>query len=319
MSNEKEIGGYFELGGLVKNEWHNGCLKLNSARNCLRYVIRRKKIKKVNLPYLLCDSMANACRKENIEVSFYHIDDEFTPVMDDTMLDGEYICIVNHYGLLDNNKLSSLKDKYKNVIIDNTQSFFQIPIADVDTIYNCRKYFGVPDGAYLFSDLKKNDLDISIDISKDRIGHLVGRLEVGASEYYRDFVEMEELFNDEDVKKMSKLTDVLMGAIDYNATINIRRKNIAYIHEKIGKYNKLQLNIDNMSFMYPFYVDNSEEIRKELIKNKIYVPLLWPNVLENSSDSLEYKYAKNIIPIPIDQRYDESDMKKIYEVLKGKI
>lgn len=319
MSDTKEIGGYFELGGLIKNEWHNKCLKLNSARNCLRYVIKERKIKKIYLPYLLCDSMASVCRKENIEVGFYHIDDKFVPILDSVMLEGEYVCIVNHYGLLDNDKLALLKDKYKNIIIDNTQSFFQAPIANVDTIYNCRKYFGVPDGAYLFSNLKNSDLDIPTDVSSGRIGHIVGRLEIGASEYYRDFVETEKSFDNEGIKMMSKLTNVLMGAVDYVAAIDIRRKNITYLHEKIGEYNKLQLNISNMSFMYPFYTNESEDTRRELIKNKIYVPLLWPNVLENNSESLEYKYAKNIIPIPIDQRYDENDMERIYKVLKGRI
>lgn len=39
------------------------------------------------------------------------------------------------------------------IILDNTQSFFQKPISGIDTIYSCRKYFGVPDGAYLSTNI----------------------------------------------------------------------------------------------------------------------------------------------------------------------
>ena len=36
----------------------------------------------------------------------------------------------------------------------------------------------------------------------------------------------------------------------------------------------------------------------------IYIPTLWPNVLEECPQgSLEYHYAADILPIPVDQRY----------------
>ena len=50
-------------------------------------------------------------------------------------------------------------------------------------------------------------------------------------------------------------------------------------------------------------------LRKKLINSKIYIPTLWPDVLELcEKDSIEYNYAQNILPIPIDQRYNDKDM-----------
>ena len=66
------------------------------------------------------------------------------------------------------------------------------------------------------------------------------------------------------------------------------------------------------------YLEKNVQIRKRLIENKIYIPILWPNVLtENNEDSIEYKYANNILPIPCDQRYGIEDMKKIIKLIIG--
>jgi hypothetical protein len=52
------------------------------------------------------------------------------------------------------------------------------------------------------------------------------------------------------------------------------------------------------------------DVRKHLAGLGIYVPLLWPDVVNKMpSNTIEYDYATNILPLPIDQRYDEADMK----------
>lgn len=64
------------------------------------------------------------------------------------------------------------------------------------------------------------------------------------------------------------------------------------------------------------WINNGEKARKILLQNKIYIPLLWPNVLKNvTKDSIEYDFAENILPIPCDQRYDINDMESIIELL----
>jgi len=70
--------------------------------------------------------------------------------------------------------------------------------------------------------------------------------------------------------------------------------------------------------MYPFYVDNGSEARKRLQDIKVYIPTLWPDVFDVcAEDELEYHMARNILPLPIDQRYDTDDMHYlINEVLK---
>lgn len=53
----KEIDGYLELEQNSGNEFHSSGIALNSARNCLRYLIRTRKIKKnlASKVSLFCD------------------------------------------------------------------------------------------------------------------------------------------------------------------------------------------------------------------------------------------------------------------------
>lgn len=66
--------------------------------------------------------------------------------------------------------------------------------------------------------------------------------------------------------------------------------------------------------MYPFLVENGAMLRKRLLKEKIYIPLLWPNVIQDLNPiDIEYKLADNILPLPCDQRYTIKDMDYIVE------
>ena len=68
--------------------------------------------------------------------------------------------------------------------------------------------------------------------------------------------------------------------------------------------------------MYPFMIENGTRLRKELQNHRIYVPLLWPAVFTIASENdPEYKMAKNILPLPIDQRYSIEDMEYIVKII----
>lgn len=313
----KEIGGYFEFENLVKNEYHHNLLSFSSARNCLLYVIKKRNINKIFLPYYLCDVIKNTCYKNQIEVVFYEIDERFFPIMDKNLVNKDsYLYVVNYYGILNEEDIKVLKNKYKYIILDNTHSFFGKSINGIDTIYNCRKYFGVPDGGYLATDLDSDDT-IKYGQSFNRINHLIGRYENSAGEFYQQFKNADLTFDEEELFYMSKFTKNLMGAIDYDYVRLRRKNNCDYLKKMLKNYNELNLEDKDIDFMYPLLIKDAGELRNELISNKIFVPVLWPNVLEDTmSSSIEYRYANDIIPLPIDQRYDIEDMKSIVDLIK---
>ena len=52
-----------------------------------------------------------------------------------------WLYIVNFYVQITRKDLSRLVEAYHNIIIDNAQAYFDAPLANVDTLYTCRKFF----------------------------------------------------------------------------------------------------------------------------------------------------------------------------------
>ncbi|MEE0060160.1 MAG: hypothetical protein UE295_04960, partial [Acutalibacteraceae bacterium] len=293
----KEIGGYFGLEQLVQNEYYNNLIALNTARNALLYTLKSKNIKKIYLPYFLCDSVSHMCDVNHYEYEYYYIDNKFLPRFEKQLKENEYLYIVNYYGQLDNNVIQALIIKHKNIIVDNVQAFFQPPIAGIDTIYSCRKFFGVPDGAYLSTNQFLPE-ELEIDISSDRMTHLFGRFESNnASKYYSHFQQSDESFEKLHLKKMSLITKNLLGAIDYSKVKLQRDNNFILLDKYLSDKNPLKLNTPAGPYAYPFYCEDGLSIKKKLAENKIYIPTLWPNTI-NSKDSIAEDFAKNILPLP---------------------
>lgn len=304
----REIGGYIELDTYCLPMLHEGAIALNCGRNALAYVIKARGIKRIKIPYFLCDSVSNVCQREHVNVSYYHISMDFRPV--DVQLDeDEWLYLVNYYGQLSNDDIRVYVDEYKKVIVDHAQSYFQSPVEGIDTIYTCRKWFGVADGAFLYTDAKLSE-ELPTDESYDRMGFLLGRYERTASEFYKEYSENNKFFANEPIKCMSKLTRNLLHGIDYTTVEKRRNKNFLYLHDKLKDIN--QLTIQQTSFMYPLMIKDGDRIRKVLQQQKIYIPTLWPSVFDiTDREDSSYKMAENILPLPIDQRYMIEDMEYI--------
>jgi hypothetical protein len=311
MSLINEIGGYLEFETYSGNEFHQDAIALNCGRNCLAYLIEAHNITSLHLPRYLCSSVFSTCQKYGVQIQYYQINEDFTPRIDFEVKSNEWFYLVNYYGQLSQEYIADVVRKISNLIVDNAQAFFQSPINGIDTFYTCRKYFGVSDGAYLYTDSILNR-ELEIDISFHRMNHILARFEIAASEYYSEYVDNNKSFADEPIKYMSKLTHNLLRGIDYQVIKKRREENFKYLHEHLKDKNKLQLRVPEGPFAYPLLIENGAEMRKALQQQKIYIPTLWPNVLEMAQKgSLEYEYAANILPLPCDQRYGRDDMEML--------
>lgn len=307
----REIGGYIELDSYKGSMPHENGIKLNCGRCALEYIIKAYHIQKLYFPKLMCDSNDNVLQKSGVVVKYYSIDIDFHPVLPEREKD-EWLYLVNYYGQLSNEYIVSLGE---NIIVDNSQAFFQEPIQELETIYSCRKYFGVADGAILFS--KKTVEVLEQDESFHRMNYLLGRYERTASEFYNEYLERENHFSDVTIKRMSRLTENLLHGIDYEYVKKNRTDNFLFLYEELKEKNQLTLSVPIGPFMYPFLIPNGSRLRKVLQKKKIYVPILWPSVFNVcKNEELEYYLTENILPLPIDQRYSIDDMKYMVEIIK---
>lgn len=307
-----EVGGYLELDSYSLPMLHDGEIALNCGRNALAWLIRAREIKKILLPKFLCSSVEKICLRERTKVRYYSIDEKFLPI-NISLLEGEWLYLVNYYGQLTDQQIGEFAFKYKNIILDQTQAYFQIPLGEIDTIYSCRKYFGVPDGAFLHTNAVLNEV-IPQDESWQRMTFLLGRYERAAQEFYGGYAANNELFESEPIKEMSKLTRNLLHGIDYGKVRDIRTENYLQLHGQLKTLNRLELRAVEGAFMYPLYIDNGTKVRKKLCDRGIYVPTLWPEVIEKcGKNELERRMAENILPLPCDQRYRKEDMDYVVE------
>ena len=305
----KEIGGYFGLEQFSGKEYYPELIPVANGRSALGYLLKARTIQKLYVPYFLCGSVSDFCQREGCAVEFYHIDRDFLPRFEKMLSEGEYLYIVNYYGQITNKQISALKTRYKNVIFDNVQAFFQPPVPGIDTLYSCRKYFGVPDGGYLSTDAILTP-PLPKDLSKDRMKHILGRFEGIASDYYGDFKASDHAFTEMDARQMSDLTHNLLNAVDYESVRQKRNKNYNTLANALNQQNPLPLTAPDGPYCYPFYCENGMAVKKKLAEKKIYVATLWPNVLDEDAP-LEQDYTRNILPLPCDQRYNAEDMARI--------
>lgn len=318
----KEVGGYLELEHFTGELFHKDALALNSGRGCLGYLTALRNIKKIWVPDFLCSSVASYLKKSNVEILRYQITKNFLPDYDSfSVNENEWMLLVDYYGQLNANDVSFAID-YSNarLIVDETQGFYRRPWNGADTFYSCRKWFGVADGAYLYScDKAKLEASLGRDSSYARMGYVLGRFERSAQEFYSQASSNNDFFDDEPAKLMSPITDNILRGIDYQLTLKRRLQNWTVLSKCLDSYNCFHPKTPESPFMYPLYLgpDKAPQVRSALIKRNIYIPVLWPNVVQTEDrQTWAYKYAQGIIPLPIDQRYDKDDMDYIaHEVL----
>lgn len=315
----KVIGGYFELELPKREEYHKNVLALNTGRNCLEYILRLRGYKKVFLPYYTCEVILEPFSKLNVDYEFYHINKNFTLKDDIQLNDNEALLYTNYYGLQEEYAKKLSKKYSTRLIIDNTQAFYNLPMKDVDSFNTCRKFFGVSDGAYCFTNKTLNE-NVEQDVSFDRMSFLLKRIDLSAEQGYEDFRKQSEALVNMDIRLMSKLTHRIMASIDYDKVKRIRRENFLYLHSVLSSTNELNLCLkdDEVPMVYPYLI-NTDGLREKLIRNKIFVARYWPNVLDwTTPKDDEYYLTQHLLPLPIDQRYNKEEMKMIIEIIKGK-
>ena len=314
------IGGYFgmeELSGKCNSFIHEGGVLLNLGRNAFRYILNAvpDKIEKLYIPYYTCPVVWEHLFFSGM-LWFYHIDKNFEIAEDIELGKHDYIVVNNYFGIKDQ-YIATLSKKYGNhLIIDNAQAFFAPAIPDTYAFYSPRKFFGVPDGgvAYLANDAKQIWREEQDD-SSDRLMHLQLRKEKGAEAGFATYQLNESKLDKLPMQLMSDYTYNVLRGIDYAAAIEKRRANFRMLHGALGEMNALQLpSMDTFvcPMVYPFIPKKENAtLRKKLQGQRIYTATYWPKLVELNHGTFEEGLAKILIPLPVDQRYGEEEMKYV--------
>lgn len=317
---KKPIGGFYELELPKKNKsYHSHALWLTNGRACLSLILDMELPSQVYVPFYTCYALYEPLLKKNISIKSYAINESLEPIKLPKLQKNELFIYINYFGIK-NDYCNKIINTYGDqVIIDNTHSFFQKGYKGIYSFTSARKYFGVPDGAYVYLKNKKQKFNFKRNIHVD-INHNIQRLEEDYENAYENYLISEKNFTC-DILNMSKLSEKILQTIDYEFVGRARVNNFNYIHQSFSKLNKLKISatLNNVPFCYPLLLE--QKIDKKLFHNKkLFIPTLWPDILTRKDGKIftfEKEFVDRLIPIPIDHRYTKSDMKKIIKIIKG--
>ena len=320
MLTMEPIGGYFELELRKGEHFHNNALRLNTARNCFEFVLRARNCKTVYIPYYTCEAMLEPILKLGIGFQYYHINDMFEPISLPVLGPDEVFLYTNYFGLKQD-CVRRLANHYgKQLIIDNAQAFYAKPLDGIDTFYSARKFFGVADGAFLFSNKRPVTDIVESDVSYDRMSHLLKRIDLGAEAGFMDFRGDEALLAHQEIKYMSRLTESILLSIDFETIKNTRRHNYSILDKALRHSNQLHLIMDDeaVPMVYP-YISNELALKQRLVEEKVFVATYWPNVIDwCKGQGVECTVTEKASFLPIDQRYGEKEMTIIADIINQK-
>lgn len=315
----------FEMGGYLPIELRRGeawfdsinaehVLKVNTGRTAIWYAICSLGVHKVFAPYYYCPDIIAMMESMDVEIEYYHIGEDLLPADVENEPDSAII-LVNYFGVV-GKKLNKFSKNFSKVIFDQAHAFFMPPVMQdgVMNIYSCRKFLGVCDGAYLVGKgILKPELER--DVSSVRAIHLLKSMELGTNSAYMESKHNEEVLGEKRLA-MSVLTERILQSVDYEEVAAKRRKNFQYLHRRLQKIQKLEIpETDPVPYAYPLLLDRN--IHKELVQKHIYVPVLWSQLLEPQwNGTLEQMLSSNIVPLPLDQRYDEVQLEQMVRIVE---
>ena len=321
-----EIGSFIELQFEKGREYFKGednIARLNTGRAAIYHAFRTTGCDVIWLPIYQCDTVRDFLKRKNVTIKYYHIDSNFNPI-DLIPSDNDAVLLVNYYGIMSSKRMKELSSNYKNVIIDNSQAFFCKPIETCLNVYSCRKFIGVPDGAYVVGKNAHMMVDeYEQSFSSDTSLFLLQRIEYGCEgKAYESRSINEKRIDLEDIKKMSKLTRMILDGTDYENIKSKRVANFKYISALLGDINKINplqyFDEDTVPMVYPLVVEDDELLSK--LQNAKHFQGHWWSYLLNETKENEFEnwLSRYVIPITIDQRYGKKELEYINSVVRGK-
>jgi hypothetical protein len=320
-----EIGSFLELQLPQGLEFYNqgkDIARLNTGRGAIWHAFRLTGAKSVWLPYYQCDSVRYFLGKKGVEIKYYHIDENFNPI-DLYAKEEEAVLFVNYYGIMSRERMRILSKSYPKAIIDNCQGFFCEPLPDAYNVFSCRKFVGVPDGAYVIGkNAQKFVSEYPQCYSSDTAAFLLQRIEYGCEgKCYEARNTNEHRIDSEDIMKMSSLTRTILDGTDYEFIKRKRKENFLIASELFMFVNQIDptrfYNDDTIPMVYPLVIED-DDLLPRLLQAKHFQGHWWSYICdEMPENTFEHWISRYVIPITIDQRYGRRELEFISRIVKS--
>ena len=310
----RAIGGYFGLELEGGEGPYSSDAAVNFGRGGLELILKTRGYTHVWLPCYICPCVPQYLSKIGIGFSFYEVNENLEPCTFPQLARPDAFLYVDYFGIKDD-FCRQLETSHKQIILDLTQAFYYKPI-HADGFNSARKFFGVPDGGFVFGDGLSNRT-LPDSFSFDMCDMLLRRADGDLAGGYSAFKKAETEKESWPAQKMSKLTHLLLSQCDGEAVRRTRMRNFRYLHARLEATNKLPVQLSGVTgpLVYPYLPsEGGGAIKAKLIQKQVFCPTFWPNLA--NTHKVNRELAENLVCLPIDQRYSEEDMDRILDDLE---
>lgn len=294
------------------------CCYVSSGRaawECLLSAMPRPR--RVWVPRFACDSLLQPLLRMGLPVSRYAVNLRLEPLLPPAAAKDELLLLINYFGLTGEAVQKAAQAYPGPVAVDATTALYCPPLPGIPAFYSPRKFGGLADGGIACAPFRLHPPSRQ-DFSSTRMLGLLQRAEAGAQAAALSIQQAEDSLN-APPRRMSPLTRRLLECIDWEGAAQARLKNYAVLHGCLAPLNRLHLPAvpPAAPFCYPF-VTGIPGLRDALVDAGVALPLFWPEVIEATrADEAENQLARTLLPLPLDQRYGEKDMRHLLKLIVG--
>lgn len=340
----KPIGGehWFDI-NLFDNQRDNfkntEAVFLSGGQSAIQFILENINIKDdeyVLMPSFLCPSILHKFKKVNIKYKFYKIKKDLSIDLDDIEKNIynfkiKSVFFIDYFGFYNNKKtveyLKELQNRGIIIIEDAVQMlWFERKKFIGDYVFNSYRKFLPIDGSIVLCNKicnykSANDCYYET-VNLARLKKTAfNKFNIGREEEFLKLYEIaeKEYYKREAIVGMHDKERNMLSKIDYEFISKKRKENYCYLYDGLLENKKIQIIYDkkligdNSVLGLPILIKNRDEIRKKLRTVNIYCPIHWNILNENWSE--KYKDSKyissNILTIPISERYNLNDMKRL--------
>lgn len=294
------------------------------------------------LPAYCCDSMVYPFIRKDWKVYYYCLNADLTADLDAlekcvTCYSPDAILVMNYFGIAPTDRtIQKIRSFSPEVIIieDFTHCLF-----DRENIHNCqvdyyvasiRKWMGVNDGAIILARhlIKNKPLYVETDFVKirqeaqavKRQYFVTGKSE--EKEIYRVTLQNAEkcLAEDPYIVGMSPTSLKILNSLNVAEIKFRRRQNYFHLLNSIKDICAITFpgNITDIytPFSLPILIKDRDALQRRLADCNLYAPVLWP--IDGKAGEIckvSLRMAREMLSIPIDQRYDYADIEDIAQII----
>lgn len=303
----RPIGGYFELELPRGKLPYPNAVPVNFGRGGLALIVHARNYRRIWIPDYICPVVPRYLTRLGIDYAVYEINLNLEPVAIPTLGSDEAFLYVNYFGVKDT-YCRKLEHSQKNLILDLTQAFYYEPTV-ADGFNSARKFFGVPDGAFVFG-ARLTDKDLHQTVAYDQFEPLLRRADNDLAGGYSAFHALDDARENLDAARMAPLTRLMIASLDVTEARARRDANFVILATTLTQTNELKwADASSGALVYPYLVHNGEKLKKLMIDKNIFCPTYWPDI--KGMGAAAKRLVNDLVCVPCDQRYGSTDMEFI--------